>query len=530
MTIHNLITELAPFRPTALLADECAMVNSVRLLQRAGQPGGAAELCLAHPEELMTLGVPACTANLLIMGEPQDLDGVLTAPEELNRIFLPAGTSLPELLNFLLELFAQEQRASCGIQALSDSITPQLPGMELRQILDRIYELLGNPFSICNTDGVLIDYKAIDRVPGPEGMVFLRGGYVPSPETFHEVCQQVNLSPEPVLFSQFAGMPVRNVVAKITVGNEPVAYFLMLEHQKTILPGDLALLKVACQWLGIEMQQSKAFLTPASSLIAHLLADLLDDAELSRSALEQRCEMLKYGKREWNNLLLADCSDAGLNQYQIQGLRHTLELLLPGSHSVLYQGYIVIHVNTATYDFFTPALRARLAETAEAYHLRLGLSYRYHDLLETRFAFEQASAAIQFGSHIHPDKVLYLYDDYALYHLLDQVRSTSDLRRFCHPKLLELIEYDRKNDTLYTLTLYVLILSGGRQAEAAKRLHIHRSTLLYRIEKIMEITGDLDLHDIGTGTRLFLSYSILVYTGDLDAKEYPVPKRMDKDI
>jgi DNA-binding PucR family transcriptional regulator len=45
------------------------------------------------------------------------------------------------------------------------------------------------------------------------------------------------------------------------------------------------------------------------------------------------------------------------------------------------------------------------------------------------------------------------------------------------------------------------------KAHAARNLYIHRNTMAYRMDRILEITG-LDLVDGETCLRLFLSYKI----------------------
>lgn len=523
MNLHNLMTALSPFHPVPFVSHPYDTVEAVRFLRASAQGGGHTTLLLGTLEDFLVYGVPAHTKNILILGAEAAFLEKRSLFPEVNCILIPPETDRYSLFNTILDLIAQENQTAYGAQLLSSSQTPALHAMEMTQILDCIYELLGNPFSICNSEGVLIDYKEIDRISGPDDMMFAAGDYVPVPDTFMEICQQVNLSTEPLMFLQFAGLPLANVVSKITLDGKPIAYFLMLACNKPILPSDLALVKTACQWLSIEFLRKKTFLTPKASLISHLLADLLSEVPPAEEAIQKRCAELNFAKKEWNHLLVADCADPEMSQYQIRGMCQTLELLVPGSHAIVHQRHIVVHINTSTYEFFTPSLQARLTEAAATHKWKLGLGYRYHRLGDTLRAYDQGMTALTFGSHIHPDRMLYFYDDYALYHLLDQAKGKEDLRRFCHPKLLELLAYDAKNDTCYAKTLFVLILAGGRQAEAAKKLHIHRSTMLYRIEKIMEITDGLDLRDISVGTRLFLSYSILIFTGDIAPEEFAMP-------
>ncbi|MCR4435705.1 MAG: helix-turn-helix domain-containing protein [Clostridiales bacterium] len=88
--------------------------------------------------------------------------------------------------------------------------------------------------------------------------------------------------------------------------------------------------------------------------------------------------------------------------------------------------------------------------------------------------------------------------------------GTIPLLEFCHPSLLTLMEYDRNNNANYTRTLYVFILNKGNQNESAKILHIHRTTMIYRMEKI-EAIMDIKLDNIHLMYNLYLSFMILKY-------------------
>ena len=528
MDISVLTQELKDYYPVLIQHNDHSNVDCVRMLRKDGAPGGVTQLCIGQLGDFLTIGLPTFTCNFLIFCSEEEFLPYQAAFQKANCILFPLPPNPVELIDFILDLLEQDRRVVNSATLLSRSTSSALPGMDLRHIMDLTYDLLGNPFSICNTDGVLIDYQAIDQVTGPADMYFTHGEYVPIPQKFNEICQIVNCSQEPVIFETFADMNIRNVVSKITLGNEVVAYFLMLEHHRAILPSDLIVVKMACQWFAAELKKSKVFLTPKNSLISHFLSNLLNCSSHSAEELCTKIVELNYGKKAWNNLLVADCSAQPLSPFDFHSLRKSLEQCVPGGKVVVQHPYMSVHVNTDTYDFFTPTIRGILEDVARKYNIKLGLGYRYHNLVDTREAFEQGQAAINFGSHIHPDRRFYLYDDYALYHLLDQVNVSSGLRRHCHPKLLELIEYDRAHETPYTHTLFVLILTNNRQAEAAKRLHIHRSTMLYRIDKITEITGGLNLHDTRIVTRLFLSYSILVHTGELCSEEYSISRWADQ--
>lgn len=78
----------------------------------------------------------------------------------------------------------------------------------------------------------------------------------------------------------------------------------------------------------------------------------------------------------------------------------------------------------------------------------------------------------------------------------------------CHEGLLELKEQDEKNHTEYMQTLKVYLEQHLSATQAVRELFIHRSTFLYRLEKIKEILQS-DLEDAEEIFYLELSFRLL---------------------
>lgn len=74
----------------------------------------------------------------------------------------------------------------------------------------------------------------------------------------------------------------------------------------------------------------------------------------------------------------------------------------------------------------------------------------------------------------------------------------------------KLIAYDKINHTCFADTLKVYVNKKNNQLATAKAMKIHRSTLLYRIDKIQRIM-DVDLNDAITTLHIQLSFLMMDY-------------------
>ena len=87
----------------------------------------------------------------------------------------------------------------------------------------------------------------------------------------------------------------------------------------------------------------------------------------------------------------------------------------------------------------------------------------------------------------------YRFDDYLLEYILSQSSHQISPELLVSSRLDALINYDRENKTELYRTLQVYLEHERNSLQTAKTLFIHRSSLVYRLERIQKITKiDLD--------------------------------------
>lgn len=77
--------------------------------------------------------------------------------------------------------------------------------------------------------------------------------------------------------------------------------------------------------------------------------------------------------------------------------------------------------------------------------------------------------------------------------LLEDLARSPDLAPFGEI-VRPLVDHDRERGSDLVRTLRVYFYAGANASEAADRLFLHRNSLLYRLERIANLTG-LDLKD-----------------------------------
>ncbi|MBA3944707.1 MAG: helix-turn-helix domain-containing protein [Herpetosiphonaceae bacterium] len=131
---------------------------------------------------------------------------------------------------------------------------------------------------------------------------------------------------------------------------------------------------------------------------------------------------------------------------------------------------------------------ALLAELQDTVALTAGSSSAVPGPHQWPQALDQAEQALALGSQLFGVGSITAFADLGVYRLLLAQRDTTDLWRFYEETLGTLVEHDGTSGELM-MTLEGYFAELGNVSRAAERLHIHRNTLIYRLQRISDITG-----------------------------------------
>lgn len=187
--------------------------------------------------------------------------------------------------------------------------------------------------------------------------------------------------------------------------------------------------------------------------------------------------------------MLAEILDAvGLPQRAIHHATepHALALLWPA------------HDATAVAE--ADAFLRRLELGDRRARLRAGIGGYHYGLRGVSRSYLEAMQALDAGRKLRPDTAIHHHDE--LIPLLLLAQSAHLAERYVQHLLGRLLEEDRHGTLLETLDAY---LASGSVKDAANSLHLHRHTVLYRLDKIRGLVpGRLDDPSTRTALRLAL--------------------------
>ncbi|MCD8241606.1 MAG: helix-turn-helix domain-containing protein [Lachnospiraceae bacterium] len=147
---------------------------------------------------------------------------------------------------------------------------------------------------------------------------------------------------------------------------------------------------------------------------------------------------------------------------------------------------------------------------------RVGVSNSFTDLLDITVYEQQAETAAVIAEQLHISDRICLYRDYYLPALLLPLVRRIPKESYIPRVLTKIQEYDAENMTEFFPTLKCYLRNMKSTAATAKELHIHRNTLLYRINQMEELFH-ISFNDYETLLHLMNCFYML----DLEAACYP---------
>lgn len=161
-----------------------------------------------------------------------------------------------------------------------------------------------------------------------------------------------------------------------------------------------------------------------------------------------------------------------------------------------------------TLRFLSPALKAMQQRVKHlfSYSISFGISRALTDLTELSDAYQEASAVLQNGRQAGKYAFIQVYQANGLNDLLRQM-PVDDLRKIYQETLKSLAFPNKDEERVLLHTLFIYVESNCQISETAKKLFVHRNTVIYRIEKCEQLLG-LDFKDPDVSFRLRFAFRI----------------------
>jgi purine catabolism regulator len=165
-----------------------------------------------------------------------------------------------------------------------------------------------------------------------------------------------------------------------------------------------------------------------------------------------------------------------------------------------------LRIATAVHDDLTALISSAGATSAA---VSVGVGTPRPGIEGIRRSHQEARQALTLGRRLNGTGHLTPFERLGIFRLIFAAEHLPELATLHAETLGSLIEYDREHNADLIRSLDAFFAANGSPKEAAERLHVHRNTVLYRLDRIREITG-FNLEDAAIRLRLQLALQIHV--------------------
>ncbi|MCD7764446.1 MAG: helix-turn-helix domain-containing protein [Lachnospiraceae bacterium] len=381
----------------------------------------------------------------------------------------------------------------------------------IAKVLELSAGFLKNPLMVMGTDFSLIASAGMEKLPERARLFTEDSVNVDYMNALlqDEEYQKITQAKHTVLYPGYIS-GYRTVNRNLFVNGQPAYRLVLTECESPVTQGCICILETLSRHL--EYQLSSEMPASMKGTLETIFQSILTDRTADYVQISRRLTAAGWsGDDEYLCLIL---QITYLNQKQIStgAICHYIQKQLKDSVSFLYQEEVVSFFDLSRLGLNEEEVASKLVYFIRDSYLKAGYSRTMRGHMNLRRQYVQARTALDVGSRKKPYLWIHTFNQVALTYIIEQSTRKLPANMICHEGLLRLKEQDEKNHTEYMLTLKTYLDQQLNATQTAKELFIHRSTFLYRLEKIKEILHS-DLEDAEEIFYLELSFRLLEQNG-----------------
>lgn len=386
----------------------------------------------------------------------------------------------------------------------------------LAEIINAMTPILGNPLYVADADfKVLARTDCVLEQPDQWRHIVENGiedGYISSSVNdfyyMKDLVQKTEHQHEPVFFSGNVLYPHSFCTMNLASRNKKMGLVTVFETERSFSIGTKATIEFFSDLLIMEIQKNLTLISNEGVKLGYLFAEILTGNPHSENELRKVVNYVDIAFPEKFFIVVLKSRHDNRNRYELTFLRKKIISLVKNTICIIHQNNIVMLANDSSSRQFSDQGLFEIENLLTDSQMVLGVSDDGSDIKQIRKSYQEALTAIDLGLKSEREDRIFLYDRCRFAHLMDVIANLENSEAFGHPALARLQLYDHKKGANLVETLYCYMKNGRSQAQTAKELHLHRSSLQYRLTKMEEVMG-AELDHYQTFLHLQLTYEML---------------------
>ena len=303
------------------------------------------------------------------------------------------------------------------------------------------------------------------------------------------------------------GIVHTGAVCNIFDGNYLVGRLFVVEQNRTINPGDLHFMEVISRLIQYTARR------PSTEMLAHPFYRILNGEPVSEETLSSLLELYNWKKDDVFRVFVIRFPEKFERKVELSAmLRGQLTVMYPDCAMFDYRDELVGVIRV-------PGVRDNsayemLETTLSGSGLIVGTSLERPGIEPLAELLRQARYACDFSEKQHLSSVVTKFFQCAVNALLFSDWDLASRIAACHPGVLRMKEEADKKGSVLFETLIVYMQEERSVSASAKRLFVHKNTMLYRLNQIYESIPKGEFES--SYCRAYIQLSLHLVQGSID--------------
>lgn len=297
----------------------------------------------------------------------------------------------------------------------------------------------------------------------------------------------------------------------IKVKSSVYGYIIVIASEKSITNFDIVSIETASAIIAVESLRRISIQEVENRYKAEFFEDLISFDKIRKNKAIERALYYNFDKQALYNIVTIHFSQRDLNienqydfdQYKNKAI-HIINSICSYENTTFLATSKGSTINIlfmwkngkdlkSKIDNIVTEINKKIKEKMNLAKYKIGIGRPYEGLENAFKSLKDAEKAIEAGKK-YVDAEIIDFDELGIYKIFCQDNLKEELMKFYRSTLMPFCEYDTKRNTELVRTLEVYFETNGNLKKMSQKLFTHYNTILYRINRICEIT-DMDLND-----------------------------------
>lgn len=320
--------------------------------------------------------------------------------------------------------------------------------------------------------------------------------------------QYTTFEKNPVLMDLDDGSNFQMIYLNLFLNNTPIAFVCLDNVFRPFQDKDYAILVILGEFLKKYLMKTEIYTLSRSRGIDQLLRDLLNRKTIPQVHIKKLLALLNWELNDTYFCIILKPIASSQHEDALSSIALRISSHFTNSVYIIHEQSIffifnISHTKQTQRELFTASL-----PLFRDYMLLGGCSTEFYNFQEFPDYCIQAQNTLEIGQQLNPSFWFFFYDDYLMPYLLKGCQNKTAAALLIPNYLKKLLAYDTKKNTSYIELLDIYLSHDRNVTDTAAHAEIHRTTVLYRLKRIQEITS-INLDDYQTRLATMISLQIL---------------------